>query len=122
MFSRGSFAVSEPVLQLPTKCQGIPLLTGDHLDAEDHLLIEAMQQEDTVVNTKVAISTAVGVASLYDANLLSINGGSIDISKEWAKRLLRRMGLVKWQGTTKAKVNPEYFETLKKHYLANILA
>ena len=30
------------------------------------------------------------------------------------------MGLVKRQGTTKAKVNPENFETLKKQYLADI--
>ena len=58
--------------------------------------------------------------SSYDANLLSIDGGPIDTSKEWAKWLLRRMGLVKWQGTTNAKVNPEDFETLKKQYLADI--
>lgn len=30
------------------------------------------------------------------------------------------MGLVKRQGTTKAKVNPENFEALKKQYLADI--
>ena len=50
--------------------------------------------------------------SSYDANLLLTNGGPIDISKEWAKRLLRRMGLVKRKGTTKAKVNPEYYEAV----------
>ena len=85
-------------------------MIGDYLDAEVCLLIELMRQEGTVVNTEVA----VGVVSSYDANLLSINGGPIDISKEWAKWLLRRMGLVKRQGTTKAKVNSEDFETLKK--------
>ena len=56
----------------------------------------------------------------YDANSLAKNGGPIDISKEWAKMLLRRMGLVKRQGTTKAKVNPLDFEILKKQYLADI--
>ena len=49
-----------------------------------------------MVNTEVAIGTAIRVVSTYyDANLLSVNGGPIDISKEWTKRLLRRMGLVK---------------------------
>ena len=92
-------------------------MIGDHLDAEVRLLIEAMQQGGTVVNTEVIIGTAIGVVSPYDANLLLTNGGPIDISKEWAKRLLRRMGLVKRQGTTKAKVNPE---ALKKQYLVDI--
>ena len=73
-----------------------------------------------MVNTEVAIGTAIGVVSTYDANLHSTNGGPIDISREWAKRLLRRMGLVKRQGTTKAKVDPKDFETLKKQYLADI--
>ena len=58
--------------------------------------------------------------SSYDANLLLTNGGPIDISKEWGKRLLRRMGLVKRQSTAKGKVNPEDFEMLKKQYLADI--
>jgi len=49
--------------------------------------------------------------------LLAKNGGSINISKEWAKRLMRR---IKRQGTTKAKVNPTDFQMLKKQYLADI--
>jgi len=105
------------IRQLPTKLRGRPLLIGDHLEAEVRVLIEAMR---TVVNTEVAIGTALGVVTSYDANLLAKNGGPIDISKEWAKRLLRRMGLVKRQGTTKAKVNPSNFQMLQKQYLADI--
>ena len=45
------------------------------------LLIKAMWQESTVVNTEVAIGTAIGVVSSYDANLLSINDGPIDIQR-----------------------------------------
>ena len=58
--------------------------------------------------------------SSYDANLLAEHGGPIDITKDWAKRLLRRMGLVKRHGTTKAKINPLDFDALKKQYLADI--
>jgi len=49
------------------------------------VLIEAMREEGTVVNTEVAIGAALGVVTLYDTNLLTKNDGTIDISKEWAK-------------------------------------
>lgn len=65
---------SEPILQLPNKHRGRPLLIGDHLDAEVRLLIEAMRQGSTVVNTEVVIGTAIEVVSSYDANLLLTNG------------------------------------------------
>ena len=65
---------SEPILQLPTKRRGRPLLIGDHLDAV-RLLIEAMQQGSTVVNTEVVIGTAIGVVWSYNANLLLTNEG-----------------------------------------------
>ena len=42
------------------------------------------------------------------------------ITKDWAKRLLGRMGLVKRQGMTKAKVTPSNCENVKQQYLADI--
>jgi len=62
----------------------------------------------------------MGVISSYDVNLLAANGGLINITKGWVKRLLGRMGLVKRCGTTKAKINPLDFEALKQQYLADI--
>ena len=93
------------------------MLIGDHLEAEVRLLIGALKKDGTTVNAEVVIGTAIGVVTSHDANLLAQNGGPIDISKEWVKRLLRRMGLVKRQGVTKAKVNPTDFQMLKKQYL-----
>ena len=83
-------------------------------------MIEALRKDGTAVNNEVVIGTAIGVVTFYDANILAKNGGPIDISKEWVKRLLRRMGLVKRQGMTKAKVNPADFQMLKKQYLSDI--
>lgn len=54
-----------------------------------------------------------------DANLLAENGGPILITKDWAKRLLDRVGLVKHQATTKAKVTPSNFENMKQQCLAD---
>ena len=47
------------------------------------------------MNTQVAIATAKGVVTAYDATLLTENSGHIDLTNTWAKRLLGRMGLVK---------------------------
>ena len=73
-----------------------------------------MHKDGSVLNMHVAIGTAMGVISSYDANLLAENGGPINITKDRAKQLLGRMGLVKWRGTTKAKIIPLDFEALKQ--------
>ena len=51
-----------------------------------------------------------------DANLLS----GINLTKDWAKYLLNRMGYVKRRATSKAKVTVENFDELKKDYLVEI--
>ena len=109
-----------PVVKLPTKRRGRPLLIGDHLEAEVRQFLEAIRRSGSVVNTEVTIGTAIGVVTSYDANLLAENGGPFDITPHWARRPLVRRGLVKRHGSTKAKVDPTDFEGLKKQYLADI--
>ena len=48
-----------------------------------------------------------------DANLLS----NITLTKTWAKYLLHRMNVVKRKATTKAKVNVEHFEEVRREFL-----
>jgi len=86
-------------------------LVGDHQEAEIKLFLEDVCKDGSVVDTHV------GVISSYNVNLLAVNGGLINITKGWAKRLLGRMGQVKRCGTTKAKINPLDFEVLKQQYL-----
>ena len=102
------------VTELPQKRRGRPLLLGEELEEEVKLFVKASRAEGTVVNTETVMGTATGVVISHDANLLVENGGYINITKEWAQRLLQRMGLVKRKGTTKAKVLPPDFEKLKK--------
>ena len=66
------------------------------------------------------MGTARGVVISHDANLLIENGGYINITKDWAQRLLQRMNLVKRKGTTTVKVLPSDFEKLKKQFLSDI--
>ena len=60
------------------------------------------------------MATARGIVISHDSNLLAENAGYIDITKDWAKRLLQRMNMVKCQDTTKAKVMPSDFERFNK--------
>ena len=52
--------------------------------------------------------------------MLSSNGGGICLAKDWAKNLMKRMGMVKRRVSTKAKVDVEEFETLKDQFLLSI--
>ena len=81
------------------------LLLEEKLEEEVKLFIKASRAEGIVVNTETVMGTATGVIISHDANLFAENGGYINITKEWAQRLLQRMGLVKCKGTKKkAKV------------------
>ena len=55
-----------------------------------------------------------------DANLLACNGGSIVLTKEWARYILQRMRMVKCRANTKTKVIVEDFDELKKLFLLDI--
>ena len=108
------------VEELPEKRRGRPLLLGEEMEREVKCFIKASRELGTAVSTEVVMGTARGVVISHDANLLAENGGHIDITKDWAKRILHRMNMVKRQGTTKAKVMPSDFEQLKVQFLSDI--
>ena len=49
-------------------------------------------------------------------------GITTELTKNWAKSILHRMGFVKRRGNTKAKVAVEHFEALKSQFLFDIKA
>ena len=108
------------VVELPVKRRGRPLLLGEEMEREVQSFIKSSRELGTAVSTAVVMATTRGVVISHDANLLAENGGYIDITKDWAKRLLQRMNMVKRQGTTKAKVMPSDFERLKKQFLSDV--
>ena len=57
-----------------------------------------------------------------DANLLADNekGAEIELSKDWAKYLLKRMGFVKRKACSKAKVDVEQFKEVKEDFLLDV--
>ena len=46
-------------------------------------------------------------------------GGTVQLSKGWAKQVLHRMGFTKRRANSKAKVTPANFEEIKKTYIRN---
>ena len=108
------------IVELPVKRRGRPLLLGEEIEREIQSFIESSRELGTAVSTAVVMATARGVVISHDSNLLAENGDCIDITKDWAKRLLQRMNMVKRQGTIKAKVMPSDFERLKKQFLSDI--
>ena len=49
-----------------------------------------------------------------DANLLAINGGSITLTKDWAKYILKHMGWVRRHTSSKANIIVKILRKLKK--------
>ena len=62
------------------------------------------------VNTQIIIVTAQGIILSKDANLLS----NIELSKGWAKYLLKRIGFVKSKATTTVKGIVENFDLMEE--------
>ena len=108
------------IKELPEKRRGRPLLLGEEMEEQVKWFLKRIRQSGGVVNSQIVIGTAKGVVTAKDANLLAENGGPLLITKDWAKGLLGRMGLVKRQATTKAKITPSNFESKKQQYLADI--
>jgi len=85
-----------PVKELPRKKTGRPLLLGAELDAQVQEYIKDLKRRGLSANTAVVIGSARGILMYKDANLLADNekGAEIDLSKDWAKYLLKQMGYI----------------------------
>ena len=88
----GESGDSEIVQQLPPKKKGRPLLIGEELDKQIRDYLQVLRKNGAPVNTAIVIACGYGIVRSKDANLLAINGGSITLSKDWAKYILKRMG------------------------------
>ena len=92
--SQGNFSGSctlQEVPVLPRKMSGRPLLLGEELDMQVQEYIKVLRKAGSPVNTQIVIATTQSIILSKDANLLS----NIELSKGWAKHLLKRIGFVK---------------------------
>ena len=108
------------IKKLCEKKWGRPLLIGEDLECQVQEFIREVRSSGGVVNTAITLAAAKGIVLAKDANMLSQNGGYLNLSRDWAKRLLSRMGLVKCKATTTVKITAEIFEDLKVQFLTDI--
>ena len=116
--SKGGIKIDE----LPGRKRGRPLLLGEELDKQVQDYLTSFRESGAVVNTAIAMACAEGIVRSKDTNLLACNGGHISITKDWAKNILHRMGLVKRRASTKAKVSVQEFDKIKEQFLFDIKA
>ena len=100
--------------------RGRPLLLGEELDKQVQAYLAELRSNGCPINTAIAIATAHGIVKDADNNLLSENGGHINLTKDWAKYLLQRMNYVKRCGSSTAKVAVENFVQVKAQFLFDI--
>ena len=84
------------------------------------LIGEDLERQVQEFIREVQSSSGVGVVLAKDANMLSQNEEYLNLTNDWMKRLLSRMGLVKHKATTTMKITAEVFEDLKVQFLTDI--
>ena len=91
-------------------------MLGEELDKQVREYVHDLRAMGVTINTAVVLASAEGIIMQKDANLLQ----SIELTEGWAKYLLQRIGFVKRNGTTKAKISIEHFEEVKEEYFLDI--
>ena len=100
------------VQELIPKKRGRPLILGEELDKQVREYLLETRRRGGTINISVVITTGTGIVMSQNPTLL-VGDGKIELTKDWAKYLLHRMGFVKRKATTKAKVDVKEFEESK---------
>ena len=93
---------------------------SDELDQQVQEYLKELRKRGLAINSAIVIATAQGIIMNENANLLSCNGGGINLTTDWAKSLMTRMGFVKRKACSKAKVDVSQFQQLKEEFLLEI--
>ena len=95
-------------------------MLDEELDKQVQAYLAELRSNGCPINTVIAIATARGIVKDADSNLLSENGGHINLTKDWAKYLLQRINYVKRHGSSTAKVAVENFVHVKAQFLFDV--
>ena len=106
------------VTTLSTKKRGKPPLLGECLDIHFQQPILNMRSRGTPAGTSVIVGLGLGIPLKHK----KVTAKSYNLTKEWAKSVLRRMGFTKRKANSKSKTLPDNFEEIKQQFLADILS
>ena len=91
-------------LAMRNKMNTVPCVPlGDELDRQVRVYLSAMRGRGCALNTAIAIGVGIGIARKSGSFIIR-SSEDFTLTKDWAKSLLHRMGLVKRRASTKAKV------------------
>ena len=107
--------------ELPYKKYGQPLNVGEEVDSQVQAYIKDLREAGAPVNTAIVIATGKGIVidKASDTSIASISP-DIYMTKDWAKYLMKHMGMVKRRASTKAKTTVINFDELKETFLQDI--
>ena len=83
-------------------------------------MLNELRSKGGKINTRIVKALAKGVVLSQDRTLLHENGGGIDITRDSALSIMKRMHLFKRRGNSTAKPEIKDFEEKKAKYLKEI--
>ena len=113
----------EEIIALPLKKRGRPLLLGEKLDMLVQTYLRKVREGGGAVSARIVIAAARGIVLKCDRSILVEFGGYVQLNKQWANSLLRRMKFVQRKATTaKSKETEKDFAQLKTTFLTDVLS
>ena len=107
---------------LPMKKRGRPVLLGEVLDTKVQQYLRRVRDGGGVVSARIVMAAARGILLSCNRSRLIEFGGDVELKKQWAYSLLRRMKFVKRKATTaKSKHSTADFARLKQQFLADVV-
>lgn len=107
---------------LPMKKRGRPVLLGEILDTRVQQYLRGVREAGGVVSAKIAMAAARGILLSCNRSRPAEFGGDVELNRQWAYSLLKRMKFVKRKATTaKSKHSTADFTRLKQQFLADVV-
>ena len=112
----------DDIEMLPVKKQGRPVLLGEQLDKKLQLYLKEIRSKGGTLTAAVAIGAARVLILAENRSKLAEFGGYIDLNRQWAYSLFKRMGFVRRKATTaKGQYSLDTFAVEKRKFLNEVL-
>ena len=107
---------------LPIKKRGRPVLLGEVLDVKVQQYLRRVREGGGVESARIAMAAARGILLAYNRSRLVEFGVDVELNRQWAYSLLKRMKFVKRKATTaKSKHSTADFTQLKHQVWTDVV-
>jgi len=111
------------IVALPMKKRGRPVLLGRELDTLVQKYLRKVRDGGDAISARIVMAAARGIILKCDRSKLAEFGGHIEINRQWAHSLLKRMNFVQRKSTTaKSKDTSASFAERKQSFLNDVVA